>query len=674
MTDLIFITVGLPLLGGLLSLFTHRNPKTSIILGFTCAGITALTGLVLGLLVLFTGSPVHFALPWSVFNVPLGFTAGPLSAFFLAVICVLYLAVSVYSYGYAKEYVGKHNIGLLGLLFNLFLFSMVALVVSDNSLMFLFFWELMSLTSYFLVVYDHQSCHVRRAGFIYIIMTHIGTLFIILAFLLLYREAGGFSFSQYAAVGHDFPIKLKTIIFLLVTVGFGTKAGIVPLHIWLPKAHPAAPSNVSAIMSGVMIKTAVFGFIKVVIEILGGGPVWWGILILIIGSISALLGVMYALMEQDIKRLLAYSTVENVGIIMIGLGVSIIFLGLGDNKLAMLGLVAGMIHVLNHALFKGLLFLAAGSVHFSTRTRDLEKMGGLLKKMPWTGFFFLIGALAISTIPPFNGFVSEWLTFQSLLMLGSGSGSPLLNILGPFCAALLALTGGLSATCFVKAFGIQFLALPRSENAEKAREVPVSMRLGMGFLALLCFVFGIVPVIIISLMNSVTTALLGVETLSMLSGYRWLNVTSMLGAGTGISPLSLLLVLGAAILVIFILLRALGKVGETRIDETWNCGMDLSPRMEYSATAFSKPIRIIFRKLFQPKRELHREYKLAPYFTSSIKYKGSIKPFFEEAIYSPLTRISIKIANRIRILQSGSVHLYLAYIAVTLVVLLIFAR
>jgi len=674
MANLLFITVGLPLLGGLLSLVTHRNPKTSIFWGFTCSGIAALAGLVLGLIVLFTGLPVHFDLPWSVFNIPLGFTAGPLSAFFLAVISIVNLAVSVFSFGYVKEYVGKHNIGLLGLLYNLFIFSMAALVVSDNALMFLFFWEMMSLTSYFLVVYDHQSCHVRRAGFIYIIMTHIGTLFIFLAFLLMYREAGGFSFSQFTAVGHDLPIKLKTIIFLLVTVGFGTKAGIVPLHIWLPRAHPAAPSNVSAVMSGVMIKTAVFGFIKVVIEIMGGGPVWWGILILILGSISALLGVMYALMEHDIKRLLAYHSVENIGIIMIGLGVSIIFLGVGNNRLAMLGLVAGLFHVLNHALFKGLLFLAAGSVHFSTRTRDIEKLGGLLKKMPWTGFFFLIGAVAISAIPPFNGFVSEWLTFQSLLMLGTDSASPLLNILGPLCAALLALTGALAATCFVKAFGIQFLALPRSENAEQAREVPVSMRLGMGILALLCFLFGIGPVIVISLLNSVTTALLGVETLSLLSGYRWLNVTSMLGTGTGISPISLLVVLGVGILLIFTLLRTVGKAGTTRMDETWNCGMELSPRMEYSATSFSKPIRIIFRKLFQPKREIHKEYNLEPYFTSSISYKGSIKPVFEQAIYRPLTRISIKIADKIRILQSGSVHLYLAYIAVTLVVLLIFAR
>ncbi|MHB9096017.1 MAG: hydrogenase 4 subunit B, partial [Eubacteriales bacterium] len=649
--SLFLITVGLPLLGGLLSFAAQRRPKLSIILGFTCTNISALAGLVLGITVLLTGSPAYLNLPWSVLNAALRFTVGPLAAFFITVISVICLSVSVFSYDYVTEYIGKHNVGFLGLLYNLFVFSMIALVASDNSLMFLFFWEIMSLASYFLVVFDHQNSNVRRAGFIYIVMTHIGTLFIVMAFLLMFREAGSFSFSQYVAVGHNLPAKLKTVIFLLVTIGFGTKAGIVPLHIWLPRAHPAAPSNVSAIMSGVMIKTAIYGFIKVVVEILGGGQVWWGILILVIGSISALLGVMYALMEHDIKRLLAYHSVENIGIILIGLGVSLIFMGYGNNNLAMLGLVAALFHVFNHAIFKALLFLGAGSVHFSTRTKDIEKLGGLLKRMPWTGFFFLIGSISISAIPPFNGFVSEWLTFQSLLMLGTGSLPPALNILGPLCGAALALTGALAATCFVKAFGIQFLALPRSTNAENAKEVPVSMRLGMGLLALLCLVFGIGPFIVISFLNPVTKVLLGVETLPILGGYRWINVLSMIGPGTGISPLSLLIILAFGILLIFIIFRALGKGGTVRVDETWNCGMHLSPQMEYSATSFSKPIRIIFRKIFQPKSEIQKEYNLKPYFVGTIKYKGSIKPVFEEAIYGPVTRALIRISNKIRVLQ-----------------------
>ncbi len=672
--SLFLITMGLPLLGGLFSFACQKKPKLSIIMGFTCSNIAALSGLALGIMVLLTGTPAHFMLPWSLLSVGLGFTIGPLAAFFITVISVICLSVSVFSYGYVTEYIGKHNIGFLGLLYNLFIFSMIALVASDNALMFVFFWELMSLSSYFLVVYDHCNLSVRKAGFIYLVMTHIGTLFIIAAFMLLYKEAGSFSFLQYAEAGRVLPLRLKTIIFLLVTLGFGTKAGIVPLHIWLPRAHPAAPSNVSAIMSGVMIKTAIYGFVKVVIEILGGGSVWWGVLILVIGSISALLGVMYALMEHDIKRLLAYHSVENIGIILIGLGASLVFIGNGDNKMAMVGLTAALFHVFNHAIFKGLLFLGAGSIHFATGTRDIEKLGGLLKRMPWTGFFFLIGSISISAIPPFNGFVSEWLTFQSLLMLGSGSLSPALNIMGPLCGAALALTGALAATCFVKAFGIQFLALPRSANAENAREVPVSMRLGMGLLALLCFVFGVGPILIISLLSPVTDSLLGVETLPLMGGYHWINVLPVLEPQTGISPLSLLVVLAAATLLIFLVFRVIGKGGSVRVDETWNCGMNLSSKMEYSATSFAKPIRIIFRKIFQPRREIQKEYSQEPYFTSAIKYKASIKPVFEDTIYSPVTRTLIKVSDKIRVLQSGSIHLYLAYIFVTLVTLLIFAR
>ncbi|WP_418790850.1 hydrogenase 4 subunit B [Phosphitispora sp. TUW77] len=672
--SLFLITVGLPLVGGLLSFILHRKPKLSIIMGFTCANISSLSGMGLGIMVLLTGSPAHFNLPWSLLNVPLGFTIGPLAAFFITVICVVCFSVSVYSYGYVTEYIGKHNIGFLGLLYNLFVFSMITLVASENALMFLFFWELMSLSSYFLVVYDHHDPNIRKAGFIYIVMTHIGTLFIVAAFMLLYKYAGSFNFLLYAAAGHALPSQLKTIVFLLITLGFGTKAGIVPLHIWLPRAHPAAPSNVSAIMSGVMIKTAIYGFIKVVIEMMGGGPVWWGVLILVIGSISAVLGVMYALMEHDIKRLFAYSSVENIGIILIGLGASLIFIGNGNNKMAMVGLTAALFHVFNHAIFKGLLFLGAGSVHFATRTRDIEKLGGLLKKMPWTGFFFLIGAISISAIPPFNGFVSEWLTFQSLLMLGSGSTSTLLNILGPLSGAALALTGALAAACFVKAFGIQFLALPRSANAESAREVPVSMRLAMGLLALLCFVIGVAPLIVISLLNPVCKALLGVGTTQILGGYGWVNVLTKMKPVTGISPISLVIILAAAVFLIFFVFRVIGKSGTVRTDETWNCGMVLSPNMEYSATSFSKPILIIFRKIFQPKREIQKEYILEPYFTRVIKYRGSIKPVFEETIYGPITQILIRIANRIKIFQSGSIHLYLAYIFVVLVLLLIFAR
>lgn len=674
LTEIAFmLSVGLLLFGGLLSYIFHQKPKISIWIGFVSACTAGLSTLAVGLRVLILGQPLCVPVPWSVVGVKWAFVVDPLSAFFLLVISVTVLAVSVFSIGYVTEYIGKHDVGVLGLLFNLFIFSMIALVSSENSMMFLFFWELMSLASFFLVVFDHRNSKVRKAGFIYVVMTHIGTMFIVAAFMILFKEAGSFSFSQYSAIGHQLPVRLKTIIFLLATVGFGTKAGIIPLHIWLPRAHPAAPSNVSALMSGVMLKTAIYGFLKIVLVVLGGGPTWWGVVILILGTVSALLGVMYALMEHDIKRLLAYHSVENIGIILIGIGTMLIFIGSGNQAYAVVALTASLFHVLNHAIFKGLLFLGVGSVHYSTRTRDIEKMGGLLKRMPWTGFFFLIGSISISAMPPFNGFVSEWMTFQSLLMLGIGKTSPAIGVLGPFCAAMLALTGALAAACFVKAFGIQFLALPRSKNAEDATEVPISMRLGMGMLALLCFVIGICPSIIIRLISPVTYAVIGVGTAPLLGGYRWLDVISP-NLGTGVAPLSLLVMLTAVMFIIYLVVRVTGKGGTVRIDETWNCGTALTSKMEYTATSFSKPIRIIFRKIFQPRREIEKEYDLEPYFTKNIKYSGSIKPVFEDSMYRPTAKILIYISSKIRALQSGSIHLYLTYIFVTLVALLIFAR
>lgn len=671
--------LGSLLLGAILSYVLQYKPRLSILVGFTFANMASLSGLILGPTLLLFNRSLDVSLPWSVLGTNLQFRIDPLAAFFITIISTLSLAVSIYSYGYASAYIGKHNVGVLGLFYNLFILSMLALVSSSNSFMFLFFWETMSLVSYFLVIFEHQSPQVRRAGFIYIVMTHIGTAFIAIAFLLLYKETGNFNFAHYAVLGHNLSPNLRTAIFILVTVGFGTKAGIVPLHIWLPKAHPAAPSNVSALMSGVMLKTAIYGFIRIAIDVLGVGPIWWGILILIIGTISALLGVMYALMEHNIKRLLAYHSVENIGIILMGIGVALIFRSYGYNDLAMLALTAGLFHVFNHAVFKGLLFLGAGAVDFSTHTKNIEKMGGLLKRMPWTGLFFLIGSISISALPPFNGFASEWLTYQALLGLGSGNLGIALNIMGPVFGAALALTGALAAACFVKAFGIQFLALPRSINSEKAKEVPRSMLIGMGLLASLCLIFGVMPFLIIGLLSPVTFSLIGVETIPLLGGYRWLNVSSLMGQGmsigtTSISPLVILTVLALGGLLAYWMIIKNGKDGEARIAETWNCGMTLTSKMEYTATSFSKPIRIIFRTIFQPTREITKEYVLNQYFTSHIKYKGKIKPIFEDILYKPQLKYFLNFVDKFRVLQSGSIQLYLGYIFVTLIVLLIFAR
>jgi len=399
-----------------------------------------------------------------------------------------------------------------------------------------------------------------------------------------------------------------------------------------------------------------------------------------IGAVSAVLGVMYALMEHDIKRLLAYHSVENIGIILMGIGAALVFKSYGYNDLALIGLTAGLFHVLNHALFKGLLFLGAGAVHYATHTRNIEAMGGLLKRMPWTGFFFLIGSLAISGIPPFNGFASEWLTYQALLALGSAKLGATMNIIGPVLGAALALTGALAAACFVKAFGIMFLAIPRSINAEKAKEVPRTMLVGMGLLALLCLIFGVMPFMAINLLSPVTFSLIGMETIPLLGEYRWLNVPPIMGQGVAvintnsISPPMILVVLVLSVLLVSLFIKKFAKFSKVRIDETWNCGSDLTSEMEYSATSYSHPIRIMFRAIFQPTRETKKEFVLKPYFTSRIKSQGAINPFFEDHLYRPLLKLFLKFADKVTALQSGSIHLYLGYIFAALVVLLIFAR
>lgn len=674
------ITVGLLAAGGLLCLFLKQKEELSNTIAYLCSALAALSGGILALKILLTGKTLTLLLPRVVPFTDLTLRIDSLAAFFIFVISIVTLAVSVYAMGYGREYYGKNNIGYLGFMFCFFVITMLAVVAANNILLFLFAWELMSLASFLLVMYEHKYTQVRNAGFVYVAMTHIGTFFLVLGFLLLYKHAGSFEFDKLAPGAVSLSPMMKNIVFLTMLIGFGTKAGIVPLHIWLPQAHPAAPSHVSALMSGIMIKIALYGLIRVFFSLLGPGPAWWGILMLVIGCISALLGIMYALLEKDVKRLLAFSSVENIGIILLGLGAAMVFAGAGKTIPAAIALTAGLFHILNHAIFKGLLFLGAGSIHMATHTRDVEKLGGLIKKMPWTALFFLVGSVSISALPPFNGFVSEWLTFQSLLSLSFNLSDTAVKILAPVTGAGLALTGALAAACFVKAFGISFLAMPRSKNAEQAREVPLSMRLAMALLAALCLALGLFPAMVFRLLDGVGRSLAGVGVYENLVGHGWLTVVTLPGSkasqvSTGaVAPAVLGLILALAVPVILLLTRVIGGKTTRRVDETWNCGMHLTPAMEYTATSFSKPIRTIFRLIFRPSREIRREPGGIPYFTRTIKYKGRIKPVFEDFLYRPATRTILYLADKIRTLQSGSIHTYLSYIFVTVVVLLLFAR
>jgi hydrogenase-4 component B len=532
----------------------------------------------------------------------------------------------------------------------------------------------MSLFSYFLVVTEHEKSDVRYAGLFYLIMTHVGTAFIMLTFLIFFQAAGSFSFEAFRHPEQALPEGMRTLAFLLALIGFGAKAGIVPLHVWLPYAHPAAPSHVSALMSGVMIKTAIYALLRVYFDFFGGQfPWWWGFTVLALGAFSALLGVMYALMEHDLKSLLAYHSVENIGIILLGIGGGMIFQTYGLVEFAALGLIAGLYHTLNHAVFKALLFLGAGSLLYATHTRNMEEYGGLLRRMPWTGACFLIGAVSIAALPPTNGFVSEWLVFQSLF-LSFHLPSLFLKLILPLAAAMLALTGVLALACFAKAFGISFLALPRSTHARHAAEVPPTMRAGMALLALACIVLGLAPMVIVPLLDRVVTPFANA---SIESKVLALDGWALAPVNTDFSSLStpvLALLLVALSLLALGLVAAFGGLVRVRHYKTWGCGINLTPRMEYTATGFVQPIKRVFSTIYQPTVKLETEFlEESRYFAKRRRFEFHIEPLFQKYLYDPVVAGFTTIADQLRVIQAGSLHLYLAYIFVTLIVLLLVA-
>jgi hydrogenase-4 component B len=438
-------------------------------------------------------------------------------------------------------------------------------------------------------------------------------------------------------------------------------------------AHPVAPSHVSALMSGVVIKMGVYGVVRVVVDLLGGGPAWWGGLVLGFGTVSALLGVLYALMEHDLKRLLAFHSVENIGIIFIGIGAGLLFNSFGLPTLAALGLVGGLYHTINHACFKALLFFGAGAVLHAIGTRNMEEMGGLIKRMPRTAFFFLIGACAISGLPPLNGFVSEWLVFQALLA-GFGIPAPEVALIMPIAVAMLALTSGLAAACFVKAFGIAFLAIPRSRQAEDAHEARPSMQAGMAALALPCVVLGLAPSFFVRVIGG---ALPGADRAGGADLAFTLGLPLRVPGAVGeMSPPLVALGLLLITLLIFAGFRLASVERRLRVGDTWGCGrIGQTPRMEYTATAFAEPLRRVFAELYRPTKDLsidfHPESK---YFVQSIGYRSEIHPWFERVLYDPLLTALRSAATWTRRVQGGSVHVYLMYMAVALLVMLTLAR
>ena len=639
-----------------------------------CAAAGALLGLACAADVLARGGSIALSIPCSVPLLSLEFALDPLGAFFLALLGLVAVPASIYGGGY----LGAHDrrpseVRLIGAMLNLFLLAMSLVVMAAGVFTFLLFWEGMSLASYFLVVLQGNNPGNVSAGRWYAGMAHAGFGLIAAALFLAAADAPAATFEALRASAAGLPPGTRDAIFLLALAGFGSKAGLVPLHVWLPRAHPAAPSHVSALMSGAMLKLGIYGLLRVTLDILGGGPTWWGGLILALGALSALKGVLYALVENDLKRLLAYSSVENVGIVLMGVGLGLVFRGYGQPSLAALALVAALYHALNHATFKGLLFLGAGSVVSATGTRDMEEMGGLIKRMPQTAALFLLGSAAISALPPLNGFASEWMIFQSL-MSGALVPQPYVAALMALAAGALALTGGLAAACFVKAFGIPFLALPRSRAAEVARESGAAMRLGMAILGALCVLLGVLPFLPVRFASAALAGLPGLDATEARFAFGWTMESP--GGASRISPQALAICLVAAIAALPLGLRLAGASRRLRSAGTWGCGrVSRTPRMEYTSTAFAEPLRRVFEGLYRPTRDLtidfHPESK---YFVRSIEYKSRLVSWFEAYLYRPLFALTRPLGESGRLIQSGSVHLYITYIVLALLAGLLLAH
>jgi hydrogenase-4 component B len=599
-------------------------------------------------------------------GIALGYSVTPLSAWFLMVLGLIAVPVAFYSLEYFRHAVPASRTAVVGAAFNLLLGAVEAVFLADGVVAFLFAWEVMTLLTAALVATEHENPASRRAAYLYLVMSHVGTGCLVAGFLLLAAAAGSLSFSAMLS-GGVVSGPARDALFALFFLGFGVKAGVIPLHVWLPEAHPAAPSSISALMSAVLVTAGIYGLFRVSAFGLGVPDVNWALAFMAVGTLSAMLGVLYALTQTDLKRLLAYSTIENVGIIVLGLGASMMALAHGRGELAAVAAAASLTHVLNHAIFKGLLFLGAGSVAMATGTRQIERFGGLLRRMPWTGLFFLIGAMAISGLPLLNGFPSEWLTFQALL-LGFTSTPGMVRLNFPIAGALLALTSALAAACFVRAFGISFVAMPRSRAAAEAVESPPSMLAPQALLATLCLLLGLFPGWVLEALGSVLASLPGLEPREGMALGGW-GMASGLGRFDHVVPamlgLALLLVLAAAGL----LTRRFGA--RARVVPTWGCGGELTPRTEYTATAFSKPLMMIFQAVYRPTQEIEALAEVSPYFPREVRYRAEIEPTFERYVYGPLARAVLRAANGMKVLQAGSLHAYLAYVLALAVILLV---
>jgi len=555
-----------------------------------------------------------------------------LSLIFVVLILLGVIPNLFYSFGYLSHIQRKTH--YLVHYFS-FILSMLGVVSAPNALIFLFFWEIMSLTSWQLILTEIESEKTIKAAKFYFFMTHFGFIFLLLFFLVVTNGNLDINFSQMKEIASSFAY--PSILFFMLILGFLSKAGAVPLHVWLPYAHPAAPSPVSALMSGVMLKVALYGMIRFLFDVLYPWPLEWGIFILIIGSVSALVGILYAMNENDIKALLANSSIENIGIILIAIGMGMIFDSLGLKIFSTFAFIAALFHIFNHMSFKSLLFMGAGSVLHQTHTKNMEKYGGLIKSMPITAITFLLAALSITALPPSNGFLSEWMTFQSLLA-STNIDNMSLRLSIPFAIFALAVTGGFAIATFIKAYGITFLGLNRSTNAKHAHEVNFLMKIGMILMAFVIISLMLFTPFYIEHFDKVFSDLGHVSVYGQIFPNGILNMHAISHNGGIVSPLILLVSL---LVVTFTMLFAykLFRV-KTRTYHTWGCGYRTSAKTQYSATGFAGPARRFFYWLYQPKEKLQKK-TIAEHETkfSDSNYALFVKPLFEVLLYNSCLKL-----------------------------------
>jgi hydrogenase-4 component B len=648
---------------GTLAVVPARNAWFARTLAFPLGALAGLALAGFGLDALWLPA-ARTTLPLGLPDLPFHLRLDPLAGFFLMLLGSVAAGISVYAAGFFRDE-APGRLALIGLQYHVFLAAMAFVVLADDAYLFMVAWETMALASYFLVTTDHRRPEIRSAGFLYLLIAHLGAIAILLCFGVLHGGRGDYAFDALRAA--NLSSGWATVAFLLAFFGFGAKAGMIPLHAWLPEAHPAAPSPVSALLSGVMLKTAIYGMVRVIYDLIGGVRWEWGLVVLVVGAGTTLFGVLYALMQHDLKRLLAYHSVENIGIILLGLGMSMVFIGFGHPVAGALGLIASLYHTLNHAVFKGLLFLGAGSILHAAGKRNLNEMGGLIHRMPRTAFYFLIGALAISALPPLNGFVSEWLTFQTALQ------SPLLEngvvrSLLPLFAATLALAGALTAMCFVKVYGIAFLGRPREPAGAPARDAGNFERFGMAWLAAGCFVLGLFPTAFLLMLNRVGVSLIGhgLSEAALESSWLWLIPTAP--GQASYSPVIFLAVIAGTVLLSFALVRRFYH-GRVRFADPWDCGYpEQTARMQDTADAFGQPIRHVFGPVYRMHRVLPAAEDPAP------RYVLKIEDHHWYALYLPVARLAAYLSAKVALLQRGRISIYLLYSFLTLIALLVFVR